>query len=164
MQKPSWQKTIFVPPPPLKKFDGFILNTMGKLSGLGVKSGCKFIILKLKMASKMATKKWFILFNTHHWKSALILYLNWVYKETYQHACHLRLWYQKENIFSFITLGYCSRFSQKKGIGLVFSIVKCTGWTEMCQTIYQSKGNIKSCNQSYATTLLSVIIWEYGQK
>ena len=32
-------------------------DTMGKLSGLGVKSECGFFILKFKMASKMAAKK-----------------------------------------------------------------------------------------------------------
>ena len=31
-------------------------DTMGKLSGPGVKSGCGFFILKFKMASKMAAK------------------------------------------------------------------------------------------------------------
>ena len=32
-------------------------DTMGKLSGLDVKSECEFFILKFKMASKMAAKK-----------------------------------------------------------------------------------------------------------
>ena len=34
----------------------------------------------------------------------------------------------------------------------------------MCQTIYQIKGNVQSYNKMNANTLLSVIIWKYGQK
>ena len=53
-----------------------------------------------------------------------ILYLNVEYKVTFQSGCQLRFWCQQENIFAFVTLGYCSKCLQKQGGGVSFRFIK----------------------------------------
>ena len=60
-------------------------------------------------------------------------------------------------------MGYSSKYSKNKGVGLVFARLKCTLWGSICQTIYQIKDNVQSYNKSHLNILLSVIIWTYGQ-
>ena len=51
------------------------------------------------------------------------------YKVNFRPGCQLGLWCQKGNIFALITMGYSSKYSKNKGVGLVFARLKSTLWS-----------------------------------